>query len=62
MESTSFESKAEAEEERLDTLEEDALRMIIERVCDKKADLYWYDPHHHHHHPNPNADGQATPD
>lgn len=46
MESTSFESKADAEEERLATLEEDALRMIIERVCDKKADLYWYFTQH----------------
>ena len=63
MESTSFESKAEAEEERLDTLEEDALRMIIERVCDKKADLYWYDDDENH--PSNlchNDDDQDVPD
>ena len=46
MESTTFESKAEAEDVRHQTLEEDALRMIIERVCDKKADLYWYFTQH----------------
>jgi Ca2+-binding EF-hand superfamily protein len=26
--------------------QEDALRMIIERVCDKKSDLYWYFTQH----------------
>ena len=27
---------------RQQLLEEDLVRMIIERVCDKKTDLYWY--------------------
>ena len=30
----------------IDPLQEDALRMIIERVCDKKSDLYWYFTQH----------------
>ncbi len=46
MESTQFETKEDADEERLNNLEEDALRMIIERVCDKKSDLYWYFTQH----------------
>ena len=55
MESTKFESKEEAAEDRLNTLEEDALRMIIERVCDKKSDLYWYFTQH-----DENATGLCT--
>ncbi len=46
MESVVLQPKADAEEEREKQLEEDAVRMIIERVCDKKADLYWYFTQH----------------
>lgn len=46
MEKAQFESKEDAEEDRNKTLEEDAIRLIIERVCDKKADLYWYFTQH----------------
>eukprot|EP00946_MAST-07B_sp_MAST-7B-sp1_P001214 g1214.t1 len=55
MEATSFESKADAEEDRNKTLEEDAIRLIIERVCDKKADLYWYFTQH-----DADASGECT--